>query len=186
VSPVAEASWQELEVHWKAILAIEANIETVRRNTANLVNELEGLLQATLSIEERTDATRMDITNWERARKRIPFSLPKLNDFVHRAVWAATAPERKQLETLYKEHIEPQIPFANVASVLNDLEALQKARQTLLAVGHAAHQDGRAIATEAQGALQTLKSNAATNARKRRDAARGGKFFKDVRKMSGL
>jgi hypothetical protein len=186
VSPVSEATWQQLEVHWKAILGIEANIETVRRSTANIVNELETLLQATLSIEERTDATRADITNWERAKKRVPFVLPKLNDFVHRAVWAATAPERKQLETLYKEHIEPQIPFSNVATTLNDLEALQKTRQTLLAVGHTACQEGRSIATDAQGALQTLKSNAATNARNRRNAARGGKFFKDVRKMSGL
>ena len=167
-------------------LGIEASIETVRRSTANLVNELETLLQASLSIEERTDATRMDITSWERAKKRIPFSLPKLNDFIHRAVWAATAPESKQLETLYKEHIEPQIPFPNVANALNDLEALQKTRQTLLAVGHAAYQEGKAISAEAQGALQTLKNNAATNARNRRNASRGGKFFKDVRKMSGL
>jgi hypothetical protein len=186
VSPVPEATWQQLQLHWKAILGIEASIETVRRSTANLVNELETLLQASLTIEERTDATRMDITSWERAKKRIPFSLPKLNDFIHRAVWAATAPESKQLETLYKEHIEPQIPFPNVANALNDLEALQKTRQTLLAVGHAAYQEGKAISAEAQGALQTLKNNAATNARNRRNAARGGKFFKDVRKMSGL
>ena len=74
----------------------------------------------------------------------------------------------------------------NVSNALTDLEGLQKTRQTLLAVGHTANQDGKSVSTEAQGALQTLKNNAATNARRRRDAARGGKFFKDVRKMSGL
>lgn len=184
--PVPEATWQKLELHWKAILTIEANIETVRRSTASLVNELESLSQTTLSIEERTDAVRMDITRWEQAKKRIPFSLPKLNDFIHRSVWAFTAPERKHLEALYKEHIEPQIPFPHLANVLNEQEALQKARQVLLALGHAAYQEGKAISTEAQAALQTLRNNAVANGRKRRDAARGGKFFKDVRRMSGL
>jgi hypothetical protein len=147
---------------------------------------LETLWKTSLSIEERTDATRMDITRWESAKKRIPFSLPKLNDFIHRAIWAFSAPERKQLEALYKEHIEPQVPFPHIANVLNELEALQKARQVLLAIGQTTYQEGKAISTEAQGALQTLRNNAAANGRKRRDALRGGKFFKDVRRLSGL
>jgi hypothetical protein len=67
-----------------------------------------------------------------------------------------------------------------------DLENLLKDRQVLSAQGVAVSQEcGRTLA-EVQGALKTLQSNAAANARKKMNAARAkGKFFKDVRRLSG-
>lgn len=185
-APLSQATWQELELNWRTILGLEATVDGLRASAEGVVSELENLSKQTLGFEEKTEATRADITSWERAKKRIPFVLPKLKDFIHRAIWLLSDPERKQLETLYKDSIEPRIPFPHVANVLNELEVLRKARQNLLAIGNTVQQEGRGVANETQGALQTLKSNAAANVRRRREASRGGKFFKDVRRMSGL
>jgi hypothetical protein len=67
----------------------------------------------------------------------------------------------------------------------DQLENLLKDRQVLSAQGVAVQQECKNISTNIQGALTRLQSNAATNARKDRNATRsGGKFFKDVRRWS--
>jgi hypothetical protein len=183
---ISPALWQDLEAHWKNILGMEAAIDTVRISLEGVLKELESLLKKTLTPEEKTYAPRADLSNWERARKRVPFALPKIRDFIHRSVWVVGAPERKRLEEIYKEHIEPKIPFPQMNEVLKQMAEVQKDRQTLSANGQAVYQESKGISADVQGALRTLQSNAVANARKHRDASKGGKFFKDVRRMSGI
>ena len=96
------------------------------------------------------------------------------------------SPERKRLAELYKDHIEPHIPFPQMNEVLRQLEGLQKDRQVLAAVGQSVFQESRGILAEVQGALRALQSNAATNANNKKGATGGkGKFFKDLRRLSG-
>jgi hypothetical protein len=175
---ISELQWQDLEARWKAILVLESTIETFRISLNGLLTEMETALKRTLSIEEKTYALRADVAQWERAKHRIHFALPKMRDFVHRSTWALGLPERKRLEELYKDHIRPQLPFRHLDEVLKQLEDLQKNRQVLAAHGKTVHQESKAIAAEIQGTVRTLQNNAA-NAHRKKDAADAkGRFLK--------
>lgn len=184
-SEVPAGLWEDLQARWKAILALETSIETLRLNMESLRAEMDGSLKKTLGMEEKLNALRADLTHWTKEKKRAHDALPKVRDFLHRSVWAAGAPERKRLEALYEEHIQPRVPFPAMAAVLKELEALQKDRQILAAHGQSVYQESKAIATSVHTALRTLQSNATANGKRKRDAAKGGKFFKDVRRATG-
>ena len=119
---------------------------------------------------------RADVARWERAKSRIQYAVPKMKDFIHRSIWAMGSPERKRLEELYKNHIQPHIPFPRMADVLKRLEELRKDRQVLSAHGMSVYQECKSISADVQGALRILQSNAAANATKKRVAARGKSF----------
>lgn len=182
---LSPAMWQDLEARFKAILGIEAVMDTLRISMEGLAKDLDASFKKSLTMEEKVHALRADVGRWEQAKKRIPFALPKMKDFIHRSVWALGLPERKRLDEVYKDHIQPQIPFAGVDDVLRLLEELLKARQVLSAKGNTVYQECKGISAEVQSALRTLQSNAADNAKKKRDAGKGGRFFKEVRKWSG-
>ena len=173
----ASAKGQDLEARWKAILGIEAAVDNLRANIEGLVMQMEGSLKRTLTIEEKTYALRADIAQWERAKNRVHYVLPRMRDFVHRAIWALGAPERKRLGELYKEQIQPQIPFPEMDEVLKQLEDLQKDRQILSGIGKAVYQESRAIAAEVQAAVSTLQNNAKSQRIKLANTSKS-RFFK--------
>jgi uncharacterized protein YoxC len=176
-SEASSAKWQDLEARWKAILGLEANIESLRISMEGLVNEMETAFRRTLNIEEKTYALRADVSQWERTKHRVQFALPKMRDFIHRSTWVLGAPERKRLDEVYKEHIQPKIPFPQMDKVLKQLEELQKDRQILAALGKTVHGEAKRIATDIQGAVRTLQSNAASRRIKKGAGSKGG-FFK--------
>jgi hypothetical protein len=167
-------------------LGIEAAMDTLRINLEGLQAEMEASLKKTLTMEEKLHALRADVAQWTKAKNRVHHTLPKVREFIHRSIWAMGTPERKQLEELYKNHIQPHIPFPQMAKVLEHLENLQKDRQVLSAHGVTVYHESKGIAASVQGALRTLQSNSAINAnRKKRAAAPKGKFFKHIRRWSG-
>ena len=179
-------TWQDLEARWKAIVGLEAAIDTVRIGMEGLQAEMEASLKRTLTTEEKVHALRADLGQWNKAKSRVHYALPKVREFIHRSVWAMGSPERKQLEELYKNHIEPQIPCPQMDKVFGQLENLQKDRQILSAHGATVYQECKSIATAVQGALRTLQSNAAANARNKKGATSAkSKFFKHIRRWSG-
>lgn len=182
---ISPAKWQDLEARWKAILGLEATMDAARISMEGLVTEMEASLKRALSIEEKTHALRADLAQWSKAKSRINIALPKMKDIIHRCIWAMGSPERKRLEELYKDHIQPHIPFPQSDEVLSQLEQLQKDRQVLSAVGKTVCQESKGISANVQGALKTLQNNAAVNAKKKKDASKGGRFFKDIRRISG-
>jgi hypothetical protein len=178
--------WEHLESRWKAILAQEALIETLRLNLQGLRGEMDASAKKSLSIEEKIHALNADVAQWTRAKSRVHFAQPKVNDFVHRATWAEGTPERKKLEELHESHIKPHVPFVGLQAVLDELENLLKERQVLAAQGNSVAQECRTVITDAEGALRTLQANAAVNARRKIDEHKPkGKFFKHVRRWSG-
>lgn len=163
--------WQDLETRWKAILGVEAIIEALRQNVESLRAELESASRRSLTVEEKVNALQGDVVQWTKAKNRVHHTLPKMREFIHRATWAMAVPERKRLEELVKEHIEPRVPFPEVDHVREQMEHLLKDRQVLSAQGNAINQEGRAISSELQRSLGTLQRNAADRAR----AKRGGR-----------
>lgn len=162
--------WQALDGLWKAILVLEANIESSRLGMNGLRAEMESAFKQALAVEEKLHASQADVAQWTRAKNRIHFALPKVKEFIHRATWALAAVERKQLEEIVRTHIEPRIPFPDVDKVREEMEHLQKARQVLFAQGNSVQQECRSLTSECQRCLSTLRRTAADNARKKRDA----------------
>jgi hypothetical protein len=177
-SVVPEAKWQDLEARWNAILGLEASIDTLRISMEGLRTEMEGSSRRVLSPDEKVHALNADVAQWNKAKSRILYALPKMRDFIHRSTWAAGTPERKMLEELFQNYIRPRIPFAQMDQVVEQLENLLKDRQVLSAHGVTVYQESRSLAADVQGTLRTLQNNAAANATKKRGAAGAkGKFF---------
>ena len=91
-----------------------------------------------------------------------------MKDFIHRAVWAIASMERKRLEELHRERIQPRIPLPEMNQVLKQLEDLRKDRQILSAQGQSVYQESKNILADVQATLRTLHSNAVANTRKKK------------------
>jgi hypothetical protein len=169
---VPPEQWQALEALWKAILGLEAGIETLRLGMEGVRGEMEAAAKKSLALEEKVHALQADVVQWNKARGRIHYALPKAREFIHRATWASAAPERKRLEELFKNHIEPRVPLPRMDEVREELEHFQKQRQVLFAQGNSVSQECRGILAEVQRTLGALQRNAAEIARKKRSAAR--------------
>ena len=128
---ILEAKWQNLEARWKAILDLEANIETLRISMESLRAEMEASLRGRLTTEEKVHALNADVAQWNKAKSRVHYALPKLGEFFHRSIGAASTPERKKLEELFKNHIRPRIPFPQMDKAVEQLDHLLKDRQVL-------------------------------------------------------
>jgi uncharacterized protein YoxC len=177
-SDVPLEKWQALEACWKTILGLEASIDTTRISMDGLRAEMEAAFKKTLNVEEKLNCLQSDVAQWNKAKSRVHYALPKVREFIHRATWALAVPERKRLEEIHKAHIEPRIPFPDVDQIREQLEHLQKDRQVLFTTGNAVYQECRGITAEIQRALSTLQRNAADNARRKREAKRQkGKHF---------
>lgn len=170
--------WQDLEARWNAILGLEATVETLRISMESLRMEMEASLSRMLTGDEKVNALNADVAQWNQAKSRVIYALPKVRDFIHRSTWAKGAPERKKLEELFKDSTRPPLSSAEMEKLQRQLENLLKDRQILSAQGVSVHQEGKRVAGDVQGALRQLQSNAAANAVKKRAAARSkGKSF---------
>jgi hypothetical protein len=173
------AKWQELEARWKSILGVEATIENMRSRMESLRAEMEASFKKTLTTEEKVHALNADVAQWNKAKSRVHYVLPKAREFIQRATWAGTTPERKNLAELYKNHISPQIPYPQMNKLPEQLENLLKDRQVLSAHGVTVFQECQTVFAYIQETLKTLQSRAAANARRNRAATRPkGEFFK--------
>jgi hypothetical protein len=165
---IPEAKWQDLEARWNAILGLEASIDTLRMSMEVLRAELEASSSKPLTAEAKVHALQADVAQWNKAKSRTLFTLPKLREYIHRSTWAAGTPERKNLEELFKNHIRPRIPCPQMDQVGEQLESLLKDRQVLSAHGVSVYQEGKSLSAEIQGTMRTLQSNAAAKATKKR------------------
>ena len=170
--------WQALEARWKTILGLEASIESLRLSMDGVRSEMEAAFKKSLNVEEKVHALQADVAQWNKSKSRVHYALPKVREFIHRATWALGVPERKRMEELVRNHIEPQIPYPRMEEIREQLEHLLKDRQVLFGQGNTVSQECRGIIAEIQRALGTLQRNAADRARKERSAKREkGKYF---------
>ncbi|HET6572210.1 MAG TPA: hypothetical protein VFG68_01300 [Fimbriiglobus sp.] len=175
---VPPEKWQALEALWRAILGIEAGIDSLRHSMESLRNEMEAEFRRSLAAEDKLHALQADVALWNKAKSRVHYALPKAREFIHRATWAQTVPERKRLEELFRTHIEPRASFPQMDQEREKLEHLQKDRQVLAAQGATVYHECRGITSEIQRTLSTLRRNAADRARGKRSTSREkGKYF---------
>src|SRR5262249_42031236 len=135
-----------------------------------LRTELEGEWNRMLRTEEKQHALAADVVQWNKAKSRVHYALPKAREFIHRATWAKGTPEWKRLEELFKNPMGVPIPVAQLDRVREELEHLRKDRQVLSAQGAAVYQECKTISAEIQAALRRLQSNAAARAVQKKGA----------------
>ncbi len=175
---VGAEKWQELEARWNAILGLEVTIDTLRQRLESLLVEMEAASKKMLTADEKVHAFNADVAQWNKAKTRVHYAVPKVREYIHRATWATATPERKRLEEIFKDHAQPQAPAPEVEKLPDQLEHLLKDRQVLSAQGVTVCQECATIAADIQGTLRTLQSNAAANARKKlAEARKKGKFI---------
>jgi hypothetical protein len=175
---ISEAKRQELAARWRAIQELEASIDTLRISMEGLRTEMEASSRKTLTGEEKVHALNSDVAQWNKAKSRVLYALPKVREFIHRSTWAAGAPERKKLEEFFKHHIRPRSPFPQIDNLGEQLDNLLRDRQVLSAHGVTVYQECKSISVDIQGVFRTLQSNAAANATKKKNAEGArGKFF---------
>ena len=172
---VTPEQWQAIEALWKTILGLEAAIDASRHGMDGLRSEMESMLKRHLSVDEKLNALQNDVTQWAKAKSRIQYALPKVREFVHRATFALAVPERKRLDDIVKNHLEPRIPFPEIDRLREQLEHLQKDRQVLFAQGSTVNNECRGILGDVQRALSSLQRNAANRAANKRSNARSNK-----------
>ncbi len=110
------------------------------------------------------NALAADMAQWNKAKSRAHYALPKANEFIHRATWADGTPERKRLGEIFKNPVASQTSLPPAREVMEELEMLRKDRQVLAGKGAAVLQECKAIAADIQAALRRLQSNAAARA----------------------
>jgi hypothetical protein len=159
---VLSAEWQDLESRWKTILGLEASVDTMRKSMEGLRLELEASMRRALTADEKVYSLAADVVQWNKAKSRAHYALPKASEFIHRATWAAGTPERKRLGEVFKEPIGTHAPLPPAEEVVPELEMLRKDRQVLSTKGAAVFQECKAISADIQSALRRLQGNAAT------------------------
>jgi hypothetical protein len=169
---VPPEKWQALDATWKSILVLEATIDSLRLSMNGLQIEMDTAFKRPMSVEEKVNALQSDVSQWTKAKNRVHYALPKVREFVHRATWALAIPERKKLEEVVKNQIEPRIPFPQLNEVREQLGHLLKDRQVLLAQGNSVSQECRGMLAEIQRCASTLQRNAMDRARQKRSAGR--------------
>ncbi len=164
--------WQEVEARWNALLALETSLDTFRISMESLRSEMEAASRHTLATEEKQHALSADMAQWNQLKSRLVYALPKVREFIHRAIWALGTPERKKLEEFFKTHERADVPLAQLDPLHKQLDHLLKERQVLSAQGATIHQECKRIAADTQGALRNLRNNAAASAAKKKGANR--------------
>lgn len=164
--------WQDAAARWNAILALEATIESVRISMESLRAEMDASSKHTLATEEKQHAVSADMAQWNKQKNRLVYALPKLREAIHRCTWALGTPERKKLGEFFKNHDRPDMPLAELEEVQRQLDYLFKERQVLSTQGATVYQECKRVVAEVQGALRTLRNNAAANALKKKNAMR--------------
>jgi hypothetical protein len=168
---------QDLEARWNAVLGLEASLSILRQRVESAQTEMQGAVKRVLTTEEKLHALNSDVHQWNKAKSRARYALPKARDFLHRAIWALDTPERKKLGELFKDGLGPDSPILQMAKVPDQLDRLLKDRQVLSNQGGTVYQECTGITAEIQGALRTLQSNSAANAKnKRAQDRKKGKF----------
>jgi hypothetical protein len=164
----ALAEWHDLEARWKTVLGLEATVDTLRINMEGLRAELDAAMRRTVPADEKVHALAADVAQWNKAKSRAHYALPKASEFIHRATWAAGTPERKRLGELFKNPIATQSDLPRAEEVLQEIEFLRKDRQVLSAQGVTVYQECKTISADVQAALRRLQSNAAVRASKKK------------------
>ena len=165
---IPEAKWQDLQARWNAILGLEGSVETLRISMEALRSEMEASSKKTLTPDEKVHALNADVAQWNKAKSRVNYALPKLREYIHRSTWATATPERKRLEEIFKHQVRPYVPLSRLEELVALLESLLKDRQVLSQHGVAVQQECKCIVADVQGTLRTLQSNAASIATKKR------------------
>lgn len=162
-SNVSQADFQMLEAidnSWDGILQLEARISLVRKELTGALSRIT-TLNRDLNSDERRTADSRDIQDWSDARRWLRDSQALLSRSVKEIDLGTTsgAGQRHRFEEIYRNHVEPRIPFAGLAQAVNEFETHRKTVQNVLASAQAnVARSGRDAEQRANGVLQRIRT----------------------------
>ena len=183
------AKWDSLEARWKAILGLEATMDSFRISMESLLAEMEASLKKTLTMEEKLHAPRP--RTWRSgARPKTAFIMPcrrcESLSIVPTGRWAP--PKGNGWRNSTRTTFNLILPFSQMDNVMEQLEYLQKDRRTPTI---RARRDGLSsnakFRRECPGGLEDTAEPGRCECPRKRKGATGpkGKFFKSIRRWSG-
>lgn len=162
-SNISQSDFQMLEAvdtSWDGILQLEARISLVRKELTGALSRISSL-NRDLNSDERRIADSRDIQDWTDARRWLRDSQALLARSVKEIDLGTTsgAGQRHRFEEIYRNHVEPRIPFPGLAQAVNEFEAHRKTVQNVLASAQAnVARSGRDAEQRANGVLQRIRT----------------------------
>ncbi len=128
-----ESHYMAIETDWQAVIQIEKQIDTMRKQLNAAQSRLQSL-NRDLSTDERQAADSLDLKDWSDARRFIRDSLSHLSRYVRECDMGITsgAGNRNRLHDLYTQSVVPRLPIQNIVAVQNDFEIHRKIAHTLV------------------------------------------------------
>jgi len=127
-----EQVFQHIDAEWQAVLQLEVQLRALRKQVGSMSGKLNSL-NRDLSLEEKQHANRVDINDWQDARRWIRDSEASLSRCMkdHDLGDTSSAGKRHWFEQLYEQHVVPRQPFENMLQTKREFEIYHKSLQTL-------------------------------------------------------
>lgn len=152
--------FRAIETDWSSVQQIESQLKVLRKQLDGLLGRLNSL-NRDLSPEENLHADRMDIRDWQDARRWLRDMASRVSRYLkeHDIGTTSNAGIRIRLTQIYQQFVVPETPFEGIEQIQHEFEAYRKLIQNLMQAMSATH--GTAKTDGEQRALQVLRRIAA-------------------------
>jgi len=142
VAPVMEAPapasttgnsvYDRIDADWNASQQLEKNMVATRKQLNSTLTRVNSL-NRDLSAEERRFADRMDLNEWQDARRWMRDVAARLSRFIkdHDIGMTSAAGRRHWYEEIYQQQIVPRLPLTDAEQMARQFEMYRKTLQTL-------------------------------------------------------
>ncbi|MFG0295108.1 MAG: hypothetical protein ACF8PG_04310 [Maioricimonas sp. JB045] len=131
---------EEFEADWLALIQIERQLESVRKQLGSIQGQLQSL-NRDLNADEALHADNQDKRDWQDARRWLRDSMAHVSRYIrdHDMGVVSAAGQRNRFESIYNQFVEPRVPFDGLAAVHREFVQHRKTALTLLSQMQTTH-----------------------------------------------
>ncbi len=163
---------EQMAYYWTGVLQIESDLRRVRMQLEQAVSRLSSL-NRDLSSDEAGAADNNDKKDWQDARRWLREGAGGLSRSIKEIDVGVLsgAGQRHRFEDMYKQFVQPRIPFAGMAQAAIDFEMFHKSAKNVLQAAQSALAKGSA---EGERRANAVLHRINAKVRARRSKQRGG------------
>ncbi|MFG0335835.1 MAG: hypothetical protein ACF8TS_20945 [Maioricimonas sp. JB049] len=156
----------EFEADWLALIQIERQLESVRKQLGTIQGQLQSL-NRDLNADEALHADNQDKRDWQDARRWLRDSMAHVSRYIrdHDIGVVSAAGQRNRFEDVYKQFVEPRVPFEGLAAIHREFVQHRKTALTLLSQMQSTHSNA---SREGIGRARQVLARIAAKVRKAR------------------
>ncbi|QDU39277.1 hypothetical protein Mal4_36160 [Maioricimonas rarisocia] len=139
-SPEFNQLCEEFEADWLALIQIERQLESARKQLGSIQGQLQSL-NRDLNADEALHADNQDKRDWTDARRWLRDSMAHVSRYIrdHDIGVVSAAGQRNRFENVYKQYVEPRVPFDGLAAIHREFVQHRKTALTLLSQMQTTH-----------------------------------------------